>query len=322
MRAVVTGILSETVVLQPNKAGNLAFLGGLADGDVNKVVMSDDDDAGSQIYAQLPRPSKLPGAPKSNINKVKKDARTAFWKLWDGNFRAKIFLENQTTLKMLVSLDGPDEDKFSGNIMVLVFTSIVDVSGTTANNCLKHGYTQYNAVFSSSFKENAKHELAHRCFYQLMRSHATLFWRYDFLKAMMKGSCAFLKDVFNGDPKLLLDIAILECDCTINHPSPVAASQKEQVGFAQANVGEALEALGEFHKAALLYRHTAEKYLTPDVGLSNHAMLHEHSALAFKRDNQLVQAEEGYIRALHLRQREAGVNWDLNKQIMTSLLSK
>lgn len=54
-------------------------------------------------------------------------------------------------------------------------------------------------------------------------------------------------------------------------------------------------------------------------------MLQEFSALAYKRDNQMKKAEEGYIRALHFRRRAAcqgGCAWDLNEHITTGLLTK
>ena len=69
----------------------------------------------------------------------------------------------------------------------------------------------------------------------------------------------------------------------------------------QSKVGEALEALGEFDKAARLYLDASKM----DINLEHATGFIEYAGLAYKRDGDLEKAEKHYLHALHLRQRQA-----------------
>lgn len=313
--------LEGEVVVEPpaDTNSNLPYLGGLPTGAFNKVP-----DFGSAVYLNLRRPAKLP-PPTVNINKAKKDAKAAFLKLWNGSFRAKYrFTAHDQDLYLLISLDGPETDKYSGELLVIRLTTMQlgHLEPAVAWGCIDQ-----NPEFSASFKEKAKEELAHRCLYRFLRSHWTIFARNNSTRSsgstypVVDRAGAFLWGDSANDPKLRLDVAICHCDVVINHPQSDGKSQKESSGIRLSRVGEALEGTGEFEKAAMLYRYAADFCITSDLDIEQHALLLSNSALAYKRDGQLEKAEEASICALHALQRGVGSNWDLNTPSMTTVLS-
>jgi len=298
----------EVLITPSTGADNLAYLGGLPAGGTNRVP-----DDGCEVYVTLPRPAKLP-PPFFNVRKSNKDARVAYMKIWDGNFRIEWFMKGMDKVFAKVSLvEGCGvADRFLGTILHIVFQQF---DGDSA--ILQSGFTSYNAEFSAAFKEEAKHQLAHRVFYHFLRSHGTCLVLQN--PSLINSGASLLGNVYKNDAKILLDIMVMRCDIAINHKQTPSF-----IGRAFTHLGEALEAMGELNKAALLYRHTAETYHTPSRSMSDHAQLQEFSALAYKRDNQLAKAEEGYIRALHFRRRctcTAGGAWDLNEPRTTLLLT-
>ena len=237
------------------------------------------------------------------------------------------------------------KERFAGPLMFFEF-----VQGPEGMVSLNYESTEKNAEFSAAFKENAKTDLAHRMLYHFLRSHATLLMTHgkqsysrgvrsqgtslvthdaaisstDDDYWLVNSACGLLEQIFKDDVKTMLDIAILRCDLAINHN----VSDKS-IGFAQIKVGEVLEGMGEFSKAALLYLHTAETYFVPSstMNMANHSACQTNAGLAYKRDNQLEKAEEAYICALHFQRRclseggGGGGTWDLNHPETTEQLT-
>lgn len=290
-------------------------LGGLASGAANKVPAE-----GSSVYASLPRPCRLP-PPAFGVRKTNKKAHAVYMKIWDGNFRLKWVIRNRDasghTLIAVASLDGDTAgvvEQFVGNILYIKLEQYGEHLSV-----MKSGSTGVNEEFSASFKEHAKNELGHRVLYHFLRSHGACLMPHS--PMLVNAACNLLERTHKEAVKSLLDIKVLRCDLFLNHDQGPLGPYG--VGIAQTKVGEALEATGELNDAALLYRHTAETYFDPTRAIDWHSNLQEFSALAYKRDNQLAKAEEGYIRALHFRRRcacEGGRAWDLNEPKTTNLL--
>jgi len=314
-----SGVVLITTPSASSNSADLACLGGLPEdgGAVNRIVARASDD-GASVYAALPRPARLP-PPNFKLRKHNQEARAAYLKIWDGNFQMRWVLRDVNTLllegSIVAEVGGGAADRFVG----VIFTALLHTM-TGMMLGMRIGYP--NNEFAAAFKEETRDILPKRALYHFLRSHGTCLMNHCHSlvgMSMISAAGTFLENIHQDDLKTVLDLKILRCDLAKNHNhSPL------DIGSLQFKVGEALEAMGEFRKAALLYNHAAEAYATPLRSMDNHSSLLECSALAYKRDNQLYRAEEIYIRALHFRRRCAcNGNADachLNEESTQSLL--
>ena len=315
-------VLITTPSASSNSAPDLACLGGLPaeGGAVNRiaVVRTSGLDDGASVYAALPRPARLP-PPNFKLRKHNQEARAAYLKIWDGNFQMRWVLHDANTLFLEGSIVAEeDSDGAADRFVGVIFTAFLNI--TAGMLSMNMGYP--NNEFAAAFKEETRDILPRRAFYHFLRTHGTCLMNHCpslVGLSMISAAGKTLEFMNKDDAKTMLDLKILRCDLAKNHNH-----HPMEIGILQSEVGEALEAMGEFKKAALLYSHAAEAYATPSRSMDNHSSLLENSALAYKRDNQLDKAEEIYIRALHFRRRctcngNEGA-WDLNEEFTHTLL--
>jgi len=327
-------------VLLTKSSSDYTSLGGIPEGAVNKVSSLAESTDGGAVYAALPRPPNLPSHLNFKVRSANKDAKAAFQKLWDGNFHATWTLVNKTKFTVhaeaLLVADsntsttdgGGIKERFAGPLVLFEF-----VQRPEGILSLNYECTKKNAEFSAAFKETTKLDLSYRILYHFLRSHGTLLMTHGTHDgairsthdsySLVNSACTMLEQTFKDDVETILDIAMLRCDLAINHNV-----SDSRIGLAQIKVGEVLEGMGEFSKAALLYLHTAETYFVPSSAknMANHAACQTNAGLAYKRDNQLEKAEEAYICALHFQRRclsegGGGGTWDLNHPETTSQLT-
>lgn len=299
-----TGVESWVTLPEPSDSA-LPCLGGIPEDAVNKVCQE------HEVYASLPRPGKLPPPPFKSMKRTDRQALAVFHKLWDGHLSVRWIEKTDRKLVAVIKPNGEDvPEKFSKQLVLIKLDRFDEYC------VMESSFTPINAEFSAAIKQHHKESLAHRIFYHILRSFGTDLMALD--AGLVDQGCTLFKDRNKDNVETLLDIAILCCDLAINH-----SETRAKIGGHLTKVGEVLEAMGEFEKAARLYRHTADIYFLPALSLDKHSSLVEYSGLAYRRDFQLEKAEESYIRALHFRrlacQERNGV-WDLNESKTNLLL--
>lgn len=162
--------------------------------------------------------------------------------------------------------------------------------------------------------ENDSDALKHRLLHLFLRVQgSSLDWRIacslcyhlanNYVPAMKSKKWNFLLDVF-----------IIRADVAFTK------RRTAEIGALLSHVGEALEALGKFEKAATIYQDVTDTYAS---SLDEKAKLQANCALAWKRAGNYEASEEANVKALYLLSTMKRIDFadELTHQVLSNLLS-
>jgi tetratricopeptide (TPR) repeat protein len=269
-------------------------------------------------YAALRLPRSMQLLPPPFVLKTKDEAvRTAFGKIWDGDFVATwVLLDHDAGHRGRLVITGglpesaasdDDDDTLPADelrgplIRVVLNYSTTTISGEQV--ICQERYPNFAATLK---KEKVKAALCHRMLHHVVRTNGFRLPGGDRKLAAFEHACRALRILYTGGRAWqglekcyhsALDTAIIAADLSMGMEEIIV----EQTMPCLRDVGELLEVVGNYAQAAKVYVYAVETFFTKLDGSGScvdRPILYCNAGLAYKRDGQVVDAEECYIEAL------------------------
>lgn len=295
----------NTIVTLKPSTESLASLGVPAQISSASSLISPDS-----AYGKLPRLAILPRCTYSAKNE---DAQKAALKLWNGDFVVE-YHESEDGLKMSAGMLRDDEDvaeEFRGLLIYIALTFGENEEGTDLEIKMTSNTIAHVSGFGAALYEKHTDALVCRVLHQFIRHHG-----YMLKWSIVNVAVIWLVSKYKSKKCLetKLDAYMIEADLMHNLPG----HGLKETGLALVKVGELLEALARFQEAGDLYQETAENYV---VNTPLDWQVYGFAGLAYKRAKEYVEAEKGYVKALHHCCQRSNGNWDLNDDGSTNLFT-
>jgi hypothetical protein len=240
---------SGSVVLKASSKPKV-FLGGLPEGVENTISKAN-------VYGRLPRPANLSPPPFRIDNK---DDRKTFQRIWDGDFVARydsnLIVAGEKCF--FVCAQAPDSQdipaRFRGCDVVSFFLAL---DGNSPNRIAAVGVitkSQSTKEFWARLTHDAEQALSYRIAHLFIRDYGFLLPEFCF-----HAVAGILLDHYgtHSNYQESIDVAMIKADLAFN----MNRTDSGRLGGAILdNVGEYLEAKGQFSEAANLYRWVAEEH--------------------------------------------------------------
>jgi tetratricopeptide (TPR) repeat protein len=302
--------------VQLNSIATVGFLGGLPEGGSKNKIPTD------SFYGRLLRPS-LSTLPPVHSRDTFPDVcdpalKKAFMRIYSGDFTLEWMIDHGRdvdTVFIAAIIDETDDTPSSTAMQGPLIQIMIESRRVGDDSCLgvAYGAPDGHRTFHSALRESQKEALHERLLHIFLRTNGT---------ALNKRLFICVHEHLNGRYntkkwyKEIVDLSIIRADVHFNKSDGSDTLLPDLV-----QVGEALEFIGRFREAAVLYEEIADKYVGHYPGGHDVAHLTKFAALAYSREGDFEVSERAYVKALNTDLARTSGSWATTDYRTTNLFA-